>query len=53
MTIFGNFLKKMSSFWQFFDIQIAICPEGQDLTQGSTSQWSLIWAQIRPYSPQI
>ena len=23
------FLKKMSSFWQFFDSQMAMCPEGQ------------------------
>ena len=24
MTIFVNFFEKMSNFWQFFDIQIAI-----------------------------
>ena len=27
--IFGNFFEKMSSFWQFFDSQMAIFPECQ------------------------
>ena len=35
MKIFGNFLGKMSSFWQFFDSQMAKKPEGQ-VTSTST-----------------